>query len=61
MSPNDDVAFYEQMAAELLETAMGCTDTRTRNRLVKWANLFIERLEKTRSAAKSFPAPVSLQ
>jgi hypothetical protein len=53
MSQKDDIVFYEQIAAGLLETAMGATDPRTRDRLIKWANLCIDRLNVSQRFAQS--------
>jgi hypothetical protein len=48
----DDAAFYEEIAAELLATAMACIDPLTRDKLIKLANAITDRLERTHSAAK---------
>jgi len=53
----NDTGFLEELAAGLLETAMGCKDCRTRNRLIKWANLCIDQLERARRVSRE---PVSL-
>ena len=45
-------AFYEDMAAGLLQTAMGCKDARMRTLLMRWANVYIERLELARDTER---------
>jgi hypothetical protein len=46
-------AFYEEMAAGLLQTAMGCDDARMRTLLIRWANVYIERLEQARDTLRA--------